>query len=330
MCATCVDVSSLVNVTIENAEPSYTYVYFPSNFTPSFLSSTTNTVYAFVNKDVRQSDNETRVSWNQTYGQTFRSRPGSLLAFSLLSHGETNDDFANHTMFATECLLEWCLKRYENTTVTSGVFSEGPVATWTPTEDLVDNDDGSLIIKAPAEWLDQDNNNTFTTSGIQAYWLGTLLQLIPSISFTPANASNAPLSIWQQKIVGPTKDLYPVIENIADGLTATLRNAATGNRAVVYGTTYRLQQVIQVDWIWLLVPWLVIIAGNIYLVSVIIVNHRKAAPVWKASSLALLFHGIEKPEAAGLAPPTLVLMNMKAKSQLFRLSRTQADELKLM
>ena len=104
----------------------------------------------------------------------------------------------------------------------------------------------------------------------------------------------------------------------------------------VSSTGYQLVTFIHVEWIWFATPASVVLLTCVVLIILIISECRSGAPVWKRSSLALMFHGLSEhyaeqidgcPEGIGqLSSMTGVARQLKV-----RLQRVPAldDDLKL-
>lgn len=102
-------------------------------------------------------------------------------------------------------------------------------------------------------------------------------------------------------------NLFPISSNfIQSGLNASVNIPKTMDRVAaamtnhlrdisnytVIGESGSMEIFIRVSWLWLLLPILSTCLGTVLLAWVIIVTRRRKLPVWKASELALLFHGL--------------------------------------
>ncbi|KAL4805366.1 hypothetical protein BDV18DRAFT_161022 [Aspergillus unguis] len=85
------------------------------------------------------------------------------------------------------------------------------------------------------------------------------------------------------------------IEVAMSHVAAALTQAAieTSNYTV-RGTAYTSEVYVQVQWAWLILPALLIIAGNGFVLLTIRANKSRRVALWKSSTLALLFHGMEQ------------------------------------
>jgi hypothetical protein len=62
------------------------------------------------------------------------------------------------------------------------------------------------------------------------------------------------------------------------------------------GTVHRVQTVVEVQWVWLILPALVVALADVFFIWTIITNKKSGTSLWKSSVLALLYHGLEKVE----------------------------------
>lgn len=68
---------------------------------------------------------------------------------------------------------------------------------------------------------------------------------------------------------------------------------------------------IRVSWWWLLLPSSTVVFGTILLISTIITTRKHKLPIWKASELALLFHGLDLSSLSGDSAEMLKASEMK-------------------
>jgi hypothetical protein len=86
---------------------------------------------------------------------------------------------------------------------------------------------------------------------------------------------------------------------------------------------------VQVRWIWLTLPGVLILASTAFLALAMLETRRRKAEVWKDSSLALIFHGLEQHrESTGLVSK-LSQMEDVAKETRVRLERMDTEDWRL-
>ena len=78
-----------------------------------------------------------------------------------------------------------------------------------------------------------------------------------------------------------------------------------------------------VQWAWLALPFSLLLATTVLLISVAVVSHLRRVPAWKASTLAVLCHGVDLKAHPELSAASEVSkMNALAQTHRFRLTLT--------
>ncbi|CAG8237272.1 unnamed protein product [Penicillium salamii] len=78
------------------------------------------------------------------------------------------------------------------------------------------------------------------------------------------------------------------VSRVADSMTkALLQNS----NVTIPGSSYANQVMVRVQWAWMILPTLLVILGNVFLVWTTCASRKKS--IWKSSVLAFLFHGLE-------------------------------------
>lgn len=109
-------------------------------------------------------------------------------------------------------------------------------------------------------------------------------------------------------------------------MTNTVRGVA--NATNVSGTVMGNVTFIHVNWLWIILPVVTVLLTILLLVLTIIENNRHGRTVWKASSLALLFHGLDGFDEADLVPTSNSQMAERARNMRGRLERNADGQLK--
>lgn len=86
-----------------------------------------------------------------------------------------------------------------------------------------------------------------------------------------------------------------MMATIARAMTETIRTGP--NSTVVIGLESVGEVFIHVEWVWIVLPVVVILAALVLLVMSIWLAHKRRAILWKSSSLALLLHKLVPWEA---------------------------------
>ena len=106
------------------------------------------------------------------------------------------------------------------------------------------------------------------------------------------------------------QDLNLVFEAIARSLTNRLRESS--DTPPLPGKSSTVQVVLQVHWVWIILPLAVLIGGLLQLQIAIAMSRKTSTPVWKSSSLAVLSRG---GEAARLLQDCRTLEEFEAKAK---------------
>ena len=75
---------------------------------------------------------------------------------------------------------------------------------------------------------------------------------------------------------------------VADSMTKTMLQ---NSNVTVKGSIYTDQVMVKVQWAWMILPTLLVVLGNVFLVWTTCASRKKS--IWKSSVLAFLFHGLE-------------------------------------
>lgn len=85
-------------------------------------------------------------------------------------------------------------------------------------------------------------------------------------------------------------DIPKTMDRVATAMTSRLRDISN---YTVQGQSGSMMLFVRVSWLWLLLPLFSVVFGTIFLISVMITTRKHKLPIWKASELALLFHGFD-------------------------------------
>lgn len=88
--------------------------------------------------------------------------------------------------------------------------------------------------------------------------------------------------------------LHVIAPQVAASLT--LINLQSQGANNISGTVYTNEVIVRVQWLWMILPTLLVILGNVFLVYKMYVSKGKV--LWKSSMLALLFYGLNDETAA--------------------------------
>ena len=119
-------------------------------------------------------------------------------------------------------------------------------------------------------------------------------------------------------------DVEQTFQNISNSFTNYLREHGNENySASVLGQALRHETCLAVRWVWLMFPSVAVLLTLLFFAAMVFdtrpTGHR--AQIWKSSPLALLYHGLERPNVEGV--DHLKGMERAAKGMSVRLRSTQ-------
>ncbi|OCL11352.1 hypothetical protein AOQ84DRAFT_386904 [Glonium stellatum] len=229
---------------------------------------------------------------------------------------------------AHECYMSFCVKTFAASTI-NGVLNTTTVNTvyFDGVPDL--NRTGSEYMLSIPPAADGPATNytveyfTWEAVGMDLapYFSGALGASLSSTGIVSGNwESSDVLSALNQ-----TSNITFLMNNVAVAMTNYIRNT---NSLFIYGQAGTMETFTHVTWYWLILPVFVILGAFIFLLVAILETSRNEAKLWKSSSLALLFHGLEHTTAtSGLNE--LEEMEQEADNMRVRLRMTEKDRLML-
>lgn len=143
------------------------------------------------------------------------------------------------------------------------------------------------------------------TLGILA-WLGPLLSGNVTWNSRPSSGAMEPFyedysgaSVFADSIsavsISVVQDIF---DRLAQSLTTWFRTSQKSSvdlgMGEAVGKIWRSETVVKVRWAWLSLPCVLLAGTSVFLGSTIMATRKKQLGIWKSSSLALLFHGLEK------------------------------------
>lgn len=102
---------------------------------------------------------------------------------------------------------------------------------------------------------------------------------------------HAPLSDIMDAL-NQTSDLYGLMESVATSIPIT-SVALVLCTVTVPGQMGTVEMHVHVRWVWLTLPAVLIVSSTAFLALAMLETRHKKAEVWKDSSLALIFQGLE-------------------------------------
>ncbi|KAJ5770303.1 uncharacterized protein N7511_002354 [Penicillium nucicola] len=108
--------------------------------------------------------------------------------------------------------------------------------------------------------------------------------------------------------------LDTIMSNVAKQMN---KEALRLNGSDVHGITHVTEVYVEVQWLWLILPIVLVVTGIIFVVMVIIDNKKNGTSLWKSSVLAFLYHGLHDVDKEGCM--AVSVMERKAEELVVRL-----------
>ncbi|EXJ90956.1 hypothetical protein A1O1_04063 [Capronia coronata CBS 617.96] len=206
----------------------------------------------------------------------------------------------------TACAIFPCIKTY-NISVTDGLLNTQELSSWSDPDgyQLGNCVPGGLCLSPPSSAVlvnrrseSELESNVFVVDEITAEGLKSLLQ--GAFSGT-ASAGNSGLRdgygiTYSSEIMQAlhlADDLGALMASFAASMSDHIRNVSAVTET---GTAWAMESYIQVRWRWLILPMSLGPASLCSLCAVICISRRREVQVWKSSTLATLFHGLDNLE----------------------------------
>ena len=250
---------------------------------------------------------------------------------------------------ALECALYWCINTY-NASVESSITNEVWISSshkWSEQPSMSTNATGGAESYSGDEYvvMPQETTDEIVTSiPLPGEYSGpfniSTLQNMTTTPFYVFMEASEQMSHWIRSIFtlsnnvtwdgffnrndgsyrrGTLPVATDIFSNIASGLTTLVRqhpineymcdNTGIGI-AVVNGSTWANDTYLHVRWEWLILPSCLVALTFLFLTLTMVQTRRNDIAIWKTSTLALLFHGLEA-KAVGLPDCKLQLSEME-------------------
>jgi hypothetical protein len=116
------------------------------------------------------------------------------------------------------------------------------------------------------------------------------------------------------------RGLNATLQNMANSLTVMMQNVSNDS---ITGQVGHPRAYVHVRWPWLIFPAVVIFIGIIFVLCTIVEAENDGAPVWKNSSLALIYHGLPQvDENTRLDTLSMRSMEERARKTMVQLEKT--------
>lgn len=249
--------------------------------------------------------NDRTMSENKTLSPDVFSKIAMLLVnISLddLRFGPTNrpkpDEMLNRTI-AFECIFSFCVQTYTGQ-VSNGVFTEKPGRQFTSTNLTRFWYYNDTVIHVPADHLPDDaTNSTFTVvSNVQLSFNSYFNSLFNGTG--GGNFANG-ISGFSTDVAGALFRSGPdkIPQSMQKLATSMTNNMRLRGGTAVRGTASLQQSYIDVRWLWLLLPLIMILGAAVFLQQTVWQSRRWGVPMWKSNALAVMVHGIHSGGGGG-------------------------------
>lgn len=250
----------------------------------------------------------------------------SVFKFStLVSKQVDNPDDA----FAMECAMWYCVQTYA-TSVKDSVISQEILSAWrNDSATLAQRSD--LIYNVTATGQNTGANDTvFRVKYLAAEALNSFMSETFTGSGGLNNSGSAFTSDIQQALYN-TANISSRIDNLAVAMTNNIRQQNDTDEGPARGTTWKTETYVHVQWAWFSYPAAVALLAIFFLTGSIVETSQRDILVWKASNLALLFHGqdLELTDPSSVKVNKLSRMTAIAKDIKIELMQTAEKDWKL-
>lgn len=163
----------------------------------------------------------------------------------------------------------------------------------------------------------------FNTTGLPEFRartldIGALIDYYVSEAFSGILADGESVPVFPTGITpairNPEKNISELFGSMATAMTDQLRQS---NSEMAYGMTARTVVLVRVQWVWLTLPFFVVLASGLFLVAEMIESRRKTdVKLWKSTATSLLFHSVllsEGKMSSGFSDPEILEDTVKVR-----------------
>lgn len=174
----------------------------------------------------------------------------------------------------------------------------------------------------------------FNTTGLPEFRvrtldIGALVDYFVSETFSGTLADGESVPVFPAGITtairDPGKNISELFESMATTMTDQLRQS---NNEMAYGLTARTVVLVRVQWVWLTLPFFVVLASGLFLIAEMAESRRKTnVKLWKSTATSLLFHSVLPSEGrmrSGVSDPKQ--LEKMAKARKVRLDGCQSSD----
>lgn len=182
----------------------------------------------------------------------------------------------------------------------------------------------------------RSSNVTFPTSlsgliDYASYYLTGNFTVLPDLTGPGSGGSTTAYGSSTIDAVQQIPDFSNFMDRLAASLTvALLQQTSISPVSLMTGDVGTVEQYVHVRWGWIALPATVVALGISFLALAMVETHRQKIKVWKVSSLALLYHGLDRPPEHPALLNKTSEMDHNARDFKVRLGRTAEDGWRLL
>ena len=215
---------------------------------------------------------------------------------------------------AIECAMWYCVQTYA-TSVSDSILRQQVLSSWRNDSATLAQHSDLVYNVSASETVAMADSSVFRVAYLAAEALNTFM----SETFTGSgsvNNSGAAFTSDVQQALYNTRNVSARIDNLAISMTNNIRQQNDNMTLSVHGTTWKSESYVHVRWAWFTYPAAVAGLSLLFLTGSIIESAHRDVMIWKASNLALLFHG----QGLDLTRGSIVRVN-----RLSRMSKVARD-----
>lgn len=245
----------------------------------------------------------------------------AVLQFKAVDAAGYDGDYLTSPPVVHECVLYFCVQTYNVTVKNSKAHYEVISSWYNETDPVLPEQHGNpdRTLHRPNDQPSLDNSGRdFTihnrTYGTALWYLnktlsGTVVTRVSEVNSDNNQVDDVLAAMQHSDNVGD------MMNNFVTSFTNRMRAMANDTDNKVQGTALISVPYVRVQWAWLSLPILLMVLSLVFLVATSIITKKSNIPVWKTSTLAVIFHGLS--ETSGQSPQR-PHMNMEFTSQMKR------------
>lgn len=262
----------------------------------------------------------------------------AILQFPGIDRDGYSANYSKETPIAHECALYFCVQTY-NLTVVDGKTTTEVLSTWYNETDPVwsAGSNGHRFLLRPSDQpAPQAPKLKDPIFIVYDATFNTILWFLDKTLHGTALSRTAVVA-GQDRIVDDvlealkvSKDISVLFGNLATSLSNRIREMYVDEAdSDVRGETLVMVPHVRIQWAWLSLPALLVAVSSGFLVATMVATTRSRVPVWKNSSLAVLFHGLVHEGESSRHRGRLSHMIGEAEDRRIALRRDGGDDWKL-